>query len=68
MTDIQPGQRFTLYNGSGTWGHFQGEVLWVGMVSIGYELTDSEGSATEHEALKGDFQKLIDDGYVEMKE
>lgn len=67
MTGIQPGQRFVLYNGSGTWGHFEGEVTEATHRSVRYKLTDGK-KQTEHKTSVENFQKFIDDGYVEMKE
>lgn len=67
MTDIQPGQRFSLYNGSGTWGHFEGEVTKVEERWVHYTLKGEDGT-TEHKITKEAFTQLVEQGYVEMKE
>lgn len=69
MTDIQPGQRFVLYNGSGTWGHFECEVLDVDDKFVWYTSRPIGGDDVhKYVTSRWGFQKLIDDGYVEMKQ
>ncbi len=66
--NIQPGQRFTLYNGSGTWGHFEGVVmLLVNDQEVHYSIKPKQGGPWTNEMCStADFQKMIDDGYVEI--
>lgn len=66
MTDIQPGMKFSHYNGSGYWGTPNGVINTIVFSTVSYTLTSLDGETHDYTCSVSDFQKLISDGYVEL--